>query len=106
MPVIRALRSETISPDAISQLRGDYVLLDSYDPVRFGGTGRALRLDDLKQIDLSRVLIAGGLVAETVGDAAALNPWGVDVASGIETSPGVKDHAKMRSFIANAKRAG
>jgi len=49
------------------------------------------------------VFISGGLTPENVGAAAALNPYAVDVASGVESAPGMKDFAKLRSFIANAK---
>ena len=53
-----------------------------------------------------RVIAAGGLRAETVGAAiGAMAPWGVDVASGVEVRPGVKDVGKVREFIEKARRA-
>jgi len=52
---------------------------------------------------LRRTIISGGLGPERVAEAAALNPWAVDVASGVESAPGVKDPFKLRSFIVNAK---
>jgi phosphoribosylanthranilate isomerase len=104
VPTIRACRLRSESPaELIRRSRADYVLLDSYDPALYGGTGRTLPLERLAGIDLRRTIISGGLGPETVAAAVALNPWAVDVASGVESSPGLKDPFKLRSFIANAK---
>jgi phosphoribosylanthranilate isomerase len=106
VPVIRAMRvrgGEAAS--AIARARADYVLLDTFHPGLYGGSGVARPLDDLKGLDLSRVLISGGLNPNNVAQAAALHPYAVDAASGVESSPGAKDHLKLRSFIANAKSA-
>ena len=106
--VIRALRLKAgAAREQLDNLRerasDQYVLLDSYDPKLYGGAGKPIALKDLQGLDLSRAFIAGGLRPETVAEAARLGPYGVDVASGIESSPGVKDHQKLRSFIRNAK---
>ena len=52
------------------------------------------------------VILAGSLDPENVADAVhAARPWGVDTARGVETAPGVKDHALIRAFVRNAKEA-
>jgi phosphoribosylanthranilate isomerase len=87
-------------------LDGGFVLIDSYDPRLYGGTGRAIALEDLRGLDLRRCFVAGGLTPASVKAVAALGPYAVDVASGVESAPGIKDHDKLRSFIDNAKSAG
>jgi phosphoribosylanthranilate isomerase len=106
LPVIRALRvrgGEALG--AISRTHADYILLDTFHSALYGGSGVARPLDELKRLDLSRVFISGGLNAANVAEAAALGPYAVDAASGVESSPGVKDHLQLRSFVANAKSA-
>jgi len=106
VPVIRALRvrrGEALA--ALSRTAADYLLLDTFHSGLYGGSGVARPLDELKRLDLSRVFISGGLNAGNVAEAAALAPYAVDAASGVESKPGIKDHLKLRSFVANAKSA-
>jgi phosphoribosylanthranilate isomerase len=106
VPVIRALRLPPDAPlDAIGLggIRADFILIDTFDPRLFGGTGRARPFDALRALDLSRVFVSGGLTSDNAAAAAALNPYALDVASGVESAPAVKDHDKLRSFIANAR---
>ena len=106
LPVIRALRVRTGEAlAAISRTHADYVLLDTLSSVLYGGSGVARPLEELEHLDLSRVFISGGLNATNVAAAAALGPYAVDAASGVESTPGIKDHLKLRSFVANAKAA-
>jgi phosphoribosylanthranilate isomerase len=107
VPVIRphSLRPEIIPAD-LAPHQSDLILIDSYDPALYGGTGRAVPIEHLRRLDLRRCLVAGGLTPQTVRAVAALRPYGVDVASGVESAPGIKDHVKLRSFIENAKSAG
>jgi phosphoribosylanthranilate isomerase len=102
IPVIRALRSGHDGA-VLQKPHADFLLLDTFHPELYGGTGQARPLDGLAGLDLSRVFISGGLTPENVCAAAALNPYALDVASGVEAAPGIKDAAKMRSFILNAK---
>ncbi|MGB8683120.1 MAG: phosphoribosylanthranilate isomerase [Candidatus Binatus sp.] len=85
--------------------RANYVLLDAFDAKLRGGTGCRIPLDQLRRLDLSRAFVAGGLNPDNVAEVAALEPYAVDCAGGVESSPGVKDHDKLRSFITNAKRS-
>lgn len=82
------------------------LLIDAYHPTAYGGTGHQADwslAEDIVQ-NTSRLLLAGGLTADNVQSAiAAVSPWGVDVASGVEASPGRKDHTQVRAFIANAR---
>jgi phosphoribosylanthranilate isomerase len=86
----------------------DAFLLDSYDPRTVGGTGEVCdwnRARDLVRASDTPILLAGGLTADNVADAIRLvQPWGVDVASGVEIEPGIKDIDKVRRFI-DASRA-
>lgn len=77
------------------------ILVDSAQP----GTGTSYDLNLLQQIPKAlRLILSGGLTVMNVGESIkVVSPWGVDVSSGVETSPGVKDRTKMRDFITNAR---
>ena len=105
--VIRAFRLRADVPElTLPTTAADYVLLDTFHPGLYGGSGQARPLAGLERLDLARVFISGGLAPGNVRAAAALNPYALDVASGVESAPGIKDHDKLRSFIANAKSFG
>ena len=106
VPVIRALRlksGEKFDPAAYAS--SVYTLLDTFHPGLYGGTGAKRPLSDLRGLDLTRALISGGLNPDNVREAAELSPYAVDVASGVESAPGIKDHDQLRRFIRNAKFA-
>jgi len=106
VPVIAAIRIKPGDAIDLAARKSDYVLLDAFSAEKYGGTGSRLEPARLRGLDLSRVLIAGGLTPGNVAEVAALNPFAVDCASGVESAPGIKNHEKLRSFIANAKSAG
>ena len=86
------------------------VLVDAFQPGAYGGTGQSLDWASLahrKNVLLNLPLIlAGGLTPENVAEAiVTARPDAVDVASGVESSPGRKDPAKVRAFIAAAKES-
>jgi phosphoribosylanthranilate isomerase len=86
------------------------ILVDSRTAQAAGGTGQVFDWDlaakSLFQMGNARICAAGGMTPENVAEAIRiLRPWGVDVASGVESAPGRKDPAKLRAFIAKARAA-
>jgi len=80
------------------------LLVDAYHPALYGGTGRSASVETARAVmaHVPRTMLAGGLAPDNVGERVrAIRPWGVDVASGVEAgTPGVKDLARVRAFIA------
>jgi phosphoribosylanthranilate isomerase len=76
-------------------------LLDAAVNGMHGGTGRSFDWSLAEKAkSYGNILLAGGLTVENVGEAVRrLQPWGVDVASGVESEPGKKDHWRIREFI-------
>lgn len=106
VPVIRAVHLGSDGAESIEPNVPDVtILLDAHDPERHGGTGTTVDWTRAALVArLRRVVLAGGLTPANVAQAiATVRPYAVDVASGVETSPGVKDHELMRRFIAAAK---
>ena len=106
-PVIRAVSVGDIGQASEGWSQETALLLDNIDPVRRGGTGAVIDWSQAADLALKRrVVLAGGLTPENVASAIrAVRPFGVDVSSGVEASPGVKDFGKVSRFIANAKEA-
>jgi phosphoribosylanthranilate isomerase len=77
------------------------LLLDVHDPVKHGGTGRTIDWTAAAQVAARRrVVLAGGLTPENVGAAIArVQPFGIDVSSGVERAPGVKEHGRLRALF-------
>ena len=98
-PVIKAVPVAGLGRGAWPQIRT--LLLDVHDPVARGGTGRTI--DWAAAADVAaerRVLLAGGLTPDNVADAIArVRPFGIDVSSGVERAPGIKDHQRLRALF-------
>jgi phosphoribosylanthranilate isomerase len=97
--------------EALTDRHADGILVDSRTETAVGGTGVAFDWDTARKGLFGeprefKLIAAGGLSPQNVAKAIAkLQPWGVDVVSGVEMTPGRKDSAKVRAFIANAKAA-
>lgn len=101
--VIKGFPAGHPSIERFDDFGADLLLVDGANP----GSGEVFdwRLAE-GVVDPSRLIVAGGLRADNVGAAIAhLRPWGVDVCSGVEASPGIKDPGKLRSFIAAVRVA-
>ncbi len=91
---------------AIGFKPGPGFMLDAYDPHLYGGTGKTADWHVAAKLAQQHpgLLLAGSLTPDNVAEAIrVVQPWGVDVSSGVEATPGRKAHAKVRAFIQNAK---
>ena len=87
----------------------DAILLDSFNKTQYGGTGKVhdwkLSRQIKKALEPIPVILAGGLTPDNIKEAIlTVKPYAVDVASGVESNPGIKDDKKIRTFIENAKQ--
>lgn len=102
----KAYRVRDQLPD-LEAVPADRVLLDAWHPSAHGGTGTAF---DWALLDRhparERIILAGGLTPERVAEATRLGVAGLDVSSGVEVSPGIKDHARMAAFFAARRGTG
>ena len=112
IPLIRPIHMEPSQVENVMSLAEGYdaIIIDTHDPALAGGTGRtsdwgSCRVVRERVAPLPMVL-SGGLTPDNVGEAIrAVRPYAVDVSSGVESSPGRKDRAKMSEFVRNAKGA-
>jgi len=106
VPLIKAFRikdRQSLSP--IPKYKVSAYLLDTYVKGKKGGTGETFNWDLAREAKAyGRIIIAGGLTPENVAQAVQhVRPYAVDVGSGVESSPGKKDHAKIKAFIQNVR---
>ena len=122
LPGIRLIRAWRMSGDGLDglktfldecrlcDLRLAGCLVDAHVPGVFGGSGKTVpwkRLaGEYRRDEWPPLILAGGLTPENIAEAiSSVRPWGVDVASGVESAPGVKDPNLVRRFLLNAKSA-
>ena len=104
--IIKAFRvKDASSLDEMTQYSVAACLLDSWSPTAHGGTGTVFNWEIAATAAASHtIVLAGGLTPENVTSAvAAVKPYAVDVSSGVEKRPGIKDHKLMEKFIRHAK---
>ena len=106
-PLLKSVTLDRL-PETVREWPDDTTwLLDAADPVRRGGTGMPI---DWERASVAarrhKIVLAGGLTPLNVEEAIrTVRPFGVDVSSGVETSPGIKDFEKLSAFLATARRA-
>lgn len=104
--VIKAVRvKEFVDADAVELYPVQAILFDKHADDMYGGTGKSFDWSVLSGIDISkRIILSGGLTYENVSKAiTTVRPYAVDVSSGVEDSPGKKNHLKIRKFIEAVK---
>ena len=111
VPIIKGVTTRT-PHEEVQRITSscEIILLDSYKEGFKGGTGVPLNLEYSKifieRMSPHPVILAGGMRPDTVWEAIRFaRPFGVDVSSGVESSPGVKDIKKIRDFIAAVKQS-
>jgi len=80
----------------------DAILLDAFDPEKYGGTGLTFDWNIVGHIG-KRIFLSGGINPDNAVAAVELGVYGIDVCSGIETEPGKKDHKKMKKLFENIR---
>ncbi|HEY7186747.1 MAG TPA: phosphoribosylanthranilate isomerase [Vicinamibacterales bacterium] len=106
-PIFRSTTLDNVADAAREWPQDTTLLLDKADPVRRGGTGEVVDWSRAANVARERrILLAGGLTADNIEEAiVSVRPFGVDVSSGVEASPGVKDSSKVSQFLKNARAA-
>jgi phosphoribosylanthranilate isomerase len=101
LPVIKTLRVGTVLPDTGLTPAANWLLFDTHDPHRAGGTGRRFDWSLLVTFPRTRpFFLSGGLTPDNVVAGITLvRPDAIDLASGVESEPGVKDHALMERLF-------
>ena len=119
MPDIKVIKAIRVGSDArvrsekiektVKEFRilADHILMDSYHPSKYGGTGKALDLETARRFgSLPGFILSGGLDHLNIGEAIrSIGPFGIDVSSRLESSPGKKDHRLVKIFIEAARSA-
>ncbi len=80
----------------------DAILLDAFDPEKFGGTGLRFDRNIIGHIN-KRIFLAGGINPNNVVEAVKLGVYGIDICSGVESEPGKKDHKKLKQLFENIR---
>jgi len=99
-PHIKVIRAKKV--EDILQYSDEYRLVDAYCEA-FGGAGKRINIEWFKDIDCSKIILAGGLNPNNVASLKEYGFYGVDVSSGVELSHGIKSEQKVKDFILNAQ---
>ncbi|MHC4061683.1 MAG: phosphoribosylanthranilate isomerase [Planctomycetota bacterium] len=103
---VRTMKALRVRDQSDIQKAEDYftdaILLDAFDPKKYGGTGLTFDWNIVGHIG-KRIFLAGGINPDNAPAAIKLGVYGIDVCSGIEAAPGKKDHKKMRQLFENIK---
>ncbi len=97
---IKVIRAN--SKEDLQKFENEYRLVDAFVE-EFGGSGKRLNLEWFRNIDCSKIILAGGLTPQNLNELKNFNFYGVDVSSGVEAQTGIKNTTKVENFIKIAK---
>jgi len=100
VPYLRVVRAK--EPHDVLRYTDSLRLVDAFVQ-SYGGAGQKIDLSWFEKSDNHNIILAGGLSPDNIEDIHALGFYGVDVSSGVEKAPGLKDHVKVKAFIQKAK---
>ena len=100
VPFIKVIRAQ--SQEDILKYSDEYRLVDAHCEA-YGGAGKRINIEWFKDMDNSKIILAGGLDSTNVSSLKKYGFYGVDVSSGVEKSHGKKEHKKVKDFILNAR---
>ena len=100
VPFIKVVRAQ--SKEDILKYSDEYRLVDAYCEA-FGGAGKRINIEWFKDVDNSKIILAGGLDHTNVSSLKKYGFYGVDVSRGVEESYGKKNYQKVKDFIVNAR---
>ena len=106
IPFLKAFRvSPQFKLEQIQKFGREHFLLDAFSKNHYGGSGQKLDWELASVASgLGKLILAGGLTPENVAEAVKIvQPWGVDVCSGVESEPGIKDLWRVEKFIRNLR---
>lgn len=108
VPVIKSFRvAEDFDLQSLAAYTADAYLLDAYSPASPGGTGKTFdwRIAG-EALTLGRIILSGGITPANVAEAVrSVRPYAIDLSSGVESSPGVKDRMKIRALFEQIRSA-
>jgi len=93
---LRVIRAK--SKEDLLIYQDEYRIIDAFVD-NYGGEGKRINLEWFKDIDCSKMILAGGLTSSNIKEIKGFNFYGVDISSGVEISKGVKDKSKMIEFV-------
>lgn len=99
-PHVKVIRAK--SAEDILKYSDSYRLIDAYCDA-YGGAGKRINIEWFKDVDCSKIILAGGLNEVNILDLKEYGFFGLDVSSGVEISHGIKDPNKVQKFISNAQ---
>lgn len=99
-PTLRVIRAQ--KREDVIEYANEYRLVDAYCEA-YGGSGKRLNIEWFKDLDCSKIILAGGLDPDNVASLRPYGFYGIDVSSGVEASKGKKDFLKVETFIKQAK---